>query len=110
VLQNEDSLAFKACDCLESCNSIEYSVYVHNTKMVGDGTSKSYPAVGTFYFSGDEFIARRRSASFGTVELLSNVGGLLGLFLGMSVLSVVEAIYFFVIRFISNLWWQEAEN
>jgi hypothetical protein len=58
------------------------------------------------YFDDVEYIAYRRYASFGTVTLLSNIGGLLGLFLGVSVLSVIETIYFFTLRFIDDLWYK----
>lgn len=61
----------------------------------------------TFYLADDEFIVYRRFANFGNVNLVANIGGLLGLFLGVSVLSVVEVFYFFVIRLINNLWWKE---
>jgi acid-sensing ion channel, other len=62
----------------------------------------------SIYFADDEFIVLKRSATFGTVTFLSNIGGLLGLFLGVSVLSAVEVFYFFVIRFINNLWWSQS--
>jgi acid-sensing ion channel, other len=58
------------------------------------------------YFANDEFIVYRRYAAFGAVTFLSNIGGLLGLFLGASFLSAVEVFYFFVIRLINNSWWK----
>jgi acid-sensing ion channel, other len=61
----------------------------------------------TISLSEDEFTVYRVSANFGTVTLLSHIGGLLGLFLGVSALTVVEVFYFFVIRFVNDLWWKE---
>jgi acid-sensing ion channel, other len=63
-----------------------------------------YAASGLVYFDKDEYVAYKRYPSHGTVSLLSNIGGVLGLFLGISVLSIVEMIYFFTLRFIANLW------
>jgi acid-sensing ion channel, other len=99
---NEESNAFKTCDCLPSCNSIDYSYnfFIENINKKNENNLSTV----SIYFADDEFIVLKRSATFGTVTLLSNIGGLLGLFLGVSVLSAVEVFYFFVIRFINNLW------
>jgi acid-sensing ion channel, other len=104
---NEESKTFQLCDCLPSCNSIDYhhNVYledINNTQ--GEVVESSQTS---FSFDDDEFIVYKRSASFGNVDLMSNIGGLLVLFLGISVLSIVEVFYFFVIKFINNLWWKE---
>lgn len=66
-------------------------------------------ASASIYFDDDEYIAYKRFASFGTVSFLSNIGGLLGLFLGVSVLSIVEFLYFFTLRFIDNLWFDNLQ-
>lgn len=58
----------------------------------------------SIYFGSEEYSGYKRYASYGTVSLLSNIGGLLGLFLGISFLSVVETIYFFTLRFFNDLW------
>lgn len=107
TLIDEESQTFKSCGCLESCNTIEYTVDRLSSYISHSYNGSFYRGLGTFRFASDEFIARKRTASYGMVGLLSNIGGILGLFLGMSVLSVVEAFYFFVIRFISDLWWKE---
>jgi Amiloride-sensitive sodium channel len=62
----------------------------------------------SIYFADDEFFVSKRYLSFGNVTILSKVGGLLGLFLGISILSLIEFFYFFVIRFLNNLWWKES--
>jgi hypothetical protein len=48
---------------------------------------------------GDEFVGLERSELFGIVDFIGNCGGLLGLFMGVSVLSIIEFIYYFTIRF-----------
>jgi acid-sensing ion channel, other len=94
----------EACNCFPTCDSIVYTIkHQEEGTKSSDGKSSTL----TIDFVEDEFIVYRRYASLGTVTLLSNIGGLLGLFLGLSALSVVEIFYFFVIKFISNLWWKE---
>lgn len=105
---NVESASSKRCDCLPSCNSIDYNFDEYSERMRGtDENEKVTNSSFSIYFAEDEFLVFKRSPSFGTVSLLSNIGGLLGLFLGMSILSLVEIFYFFVIRFINNMWWKE---
>jgi hypothetical protein len=56
-----------------------------------------------FYFGSDEYTAVKLYKTYDTVSFLSNCGGILGLFLGISALSVVEVFYFFVIRVIGDV-------
>lgn len=100
---NGQGYYYKKCKCLPGCNSIDYSLTIFEERFSeNDGNTSSV----SIYFADDEFNVFKRSASFGVVSLLSNVGGLLGLFLGISVMSVVEVFYYFVIRFVNNLWWR----
>ena len=50
------------------------------------------------YFKDSDFISVTRSELFGVVDFLSNCGGLLGLFMGISLLSMVEFVYYFSLR------------
>lgn len=100
-----DSKTLKSCNCLSECNDIKYKFSVVRNDFVDDNiTEDLYSASASIYFGDDEFIAYKRFESYGTVRLLSNIGGYLGLFLGISVLSVVEFIYFFTLRFVDDLW------
>jgi acid-sensing ion channel, other len=102
---DESSSSVQQCDCLSSCSSIDYNTNVHFDKFKTENYSEMERSSMSVYFADDEFLVMRRYASFGTVTLLSNVGGLLGLFLGASVMSFIEVFYFFVIRLVNNLWW-----
>lgn len=89
---------------------IDYNVNVHRDELrirsSADLIKNPLRESASIYFSQDEFIVYLRYTNFGIVTLLSNIGGLLGLFLGVSALSAVEFLYFFVIRLFNNLWWQ----
>jgi acid-sensing ion channel, other len=98
----------KQCDCLPSCNSIVYHFNSHFKRSTTQNDSDEMFGSMSVYFADEEFLVLRRYASHGLNTLLSHIGGLLGLFLGASVLSVIEIFYFFVIRLINNLWWKKA--
>lgn len=52
----------------------------------------------TIEFKQSEFLAMQRIPFYGLSDFVANCGGLLGLFMGLSFLSIVEIIYFLTIR------------
>ena len=50
------------------------------------------------FFRNEFVIQYKRDQLYGIEDLVSNIGGLMGLCLGFSLLSVVEFIYFFTLR------------
>lgn len=56
------------------------------------------PARLSIFFKEHQFITSKRSELYGKTDFLANCGGLLGLFMGVSVLSIVEVIYYFTLR------------
>jgi acid-sensing ion channel, other len=108
TVKSEDSETFRRCSCLSSCTSVDYTSDVVFERIYdptdGENISRSSMSI---YFGSDEFVVHQKIARLGNVSVLSNVGGLLAFFLGISVLSIVEIFYFFVIRFVNNLWWDE---
>jgi hypothetical protein len=50
------------------------------------------------FFGSDTTVPKLRKRLYGTTELIASTGGLLGLCLGVSILSGVEAIYYCTIR------------
>lgn len=50
------------------------------------------------FFKDAQFIPVMRSELFGLTDFLANCGGLLGLFMGVSILSLVEIFYYCVIK------------
>ena len=55
------------------------------------------------YFKALHFMRQERAELFGIVDFFSNVGGLLGLCMGVSALSVVELVYFVTLRLGLNI-------
>lgn len=100
-----DSVTLKSCNCLPECNNIRYEYNIIKNKFTAENRSKYvYEAAASIYFGDEEFTAYKRFESYSQTQLLSNIGGYLGLFLGISVLSLVEIVYFFTLRFVNDLW------
>ncbi|XP_073811878.1 pickpocket protein 28-like [Musca autumnalis] len=105
------------CNCLPGCTSLDYETEISeasfdlvNTLRALDSYEEyyaSYPggkmSAVLIYFKENEFITSRRSELYGVTELLANFGGVLGLFMGVSLLSVVEIIYHCSLRLWSNV-------
>jgi acid-sensing ion channel, other len=54
-------------------------------------------------FKEEQFFASKRSELYGQTDFIANCGGLLGLFMGVSLLSIVEVFYFFTLRLCCTL-------
>ncbi|XP_073843681.1 pickpocket 26 [Musca autumnalis] len=104
------------CNCLPSCTSIGYEAEISqadyeytNTGIRGNSTELNEDALETrrtrvsIFFKEAQFLTSKRSELYGTTDFLANCGGLLGLFMGVSTLSIVEIIYFCTVRLITNL-------
>lgn len=50
-----------------------------------------------------QFLASERNELYGYVDFFSNTGGLLGLFIGVSVTSLIEILYFLTLRLGCNI-------
>lgn len=92
------------CGCLPECNKIDYNFEIIEDKLNRSFRNYRFTEISaSIQFIDDEFIAFKRFESFGGVSLLSKIGGLLGLFLGISLLSIVEVIYFVTLRLFDDL-------
>jgi hypothetical protein len=83
------------CNCLQPCNYITY-----NYELI---EFKSKDKIVKFNFRDTEFNSMQRVRQFTVFDFLSYIGGLLGLFAGISVLSLFEVFYFFTIRLICEI-------
>ncbi|CAH2092889.1 unnamed protein product [Euphydryas editha] len=101
------------CKCLPACTSIDYEVEISQSDFNYEDIYSFFKfeeEQGTFYtqvkifFKEAQFIKVRRSELYGHTDFLANCGGLLGLFLGFSILSVVEILYFLTLRICCLLW------
>jgi amiloride-sensitive sodium channel len=57
----------------------------------------------TVYFRVNHFISSERHELYALSDFMANFGGLLGLFTGFSILSLMEVIYFLTVRICCNV-------
>ncbi|KAF5278353.1 hypothetical protein FQA39_LY05842 [Lamprigera yunnana] len=82
----------KECACYPNCNEVNYVVEEQDSKEWFLGSNlqwglKEYPKMRL-----------RRDVIFRFTDVLVYIGGMAGLFLGCSVLSLIEILYFFTLR------------
>ncbi|KAJ8715043.1 hypothetical protein PYW08_005024 [Mythimna loreyi] len=105
------------CQCLPACTSLDYEAETSQADYDWDALFRAYRlsnfseelkdlsyARVMVFFKDAQFITNRRSELYGQTDFLANCGGLLGLFMGFSILSVAEIIYFLTLRLCCLLW------
>ncbi|PSN34457.1 hypothetical protein C0J52_20177, partial [Blattella germanica] len=114
-----DDSGMEQCNCLPTCSEIKYDIETSQATLKVAETFKSlskFPqfhpeevevpegmfAAVTFFYKDNQFVTSRRTELYGAIDFLASCGGLLGLYLGFSLLSLVEIFYFFVMRLYSN--------
>ncbi|XP_073819616.1 pickpocket protein 28-like [Musca autumnalis] len=107
------------CNCLPACTSLDYNVEISQSHFDVERTlnamnkgvddeleevAKEEWEYGSFsiYFKDNEFITTKRSELYGLYDFIANCGGVMGLFMGFSLLSVIEIFYHITLR----LWAQ----
>ncbi|XP_055846251.1 pickpocket protein 28-like [Episyrphus balteatus] len=100
------------CHCLPTCIEIEYKAELeHQVAIDVVGTARAFreDRMGddiwstrvtqlSINFKADVFNGLKRSELYSWTDFIASCGGLLGLFMGISILSLVEFVYFFTIR------------
>ncbi|XP_076161404.1 pickpocket protein 28 isoform X2 [Ptiloglossa arizonensis] len=105
-----------SCNCYPGCFEINYNVEISQSKLVPNfniaenyvKNSKQYftenMAVVHLFFVESQFTKYMKNELFGFTEFLSSTGGLLGLFMGFSFLSLVEIVYFLTLRICCRMY------
>ncbi|XP_017077679.1 pickpocket protein 28 [Drosophila eugracilis] len=111
--------------CLPSCFDLNYlasgfafPLATNNFQLANalvESMNKSYLseniAVINVYFRESVYYGNTKNAYVGLTEFLSNVGGVMGLFMGFSVISLAEILYFLILRPISELFvWKRSSR
>lgn len=85
------------CGCLDECNAISYKTEIISRKLLNDSL-----ATIDFKFKEFDIVPLLRYQPFSFSEFLAQSGGMLGLFAGISVLSIFEIFYFLSLRWFMN--------
>jgi acid-sensing ion channel, other len=92
LIAQENFSIERDCSCYPTCDSISYHTKYKYTKINGNETTISVR------MNTDDIILYRRYQQYTFSDIVSYIGGLLGLFAGISMLSIVELFYFFSLR------------
>ncbi|XP_027853700.2 pickpocket protein 28-like [Aphis gossypii] len=93
-----------SCDCLPGCTEFFFKTSSMNAQLTESvkKDNKSNPASSSLilsvYYQSKNFIGYNRILTFTLGQFMGNVGGIMGLCLGFSFLSLVEIIYFLTLR------------
>lgn len=83
----------KECTCLPNCDDVNYIVEEYESREWFLGSNLQWG------LKDCPKMRLKRDVIFGFTDLLVYTGGMAGLFLGCSVLSFIELVYFLTIRF-----------
>lgn len=101
--------------CLPSCNSITYEADISTSKRA----SKPFEPEGfksikvVILFKDHQYYATSRSELYGKMDFVGFVaacGGILNLFMGISILSIIDIIYFATFRLACNIYKRNVKN
>ncbi|KAJ3646113.1 hypothetical protein Zmor_023717 [Zophobas morio] len=101
------------CDCQPACSNLKFSIetsqdeyyekeFLESLKRTDTGSSSTAWSLLHIYFKEEQVTTMERNELYGISDLISNFGGLLGLFTGFSLLSTFELLYFCSLRIFCN--------
>ncbi|OXA47357.1 Pickpocket protein 28 [Folsomia candida] len=95
----EDGLEAECPMCLQTCNDIEFKMSSTFAPLRQDIplAGRNVSILHVHYVSASTY-PKQRKELYGLIDLISNTGGLLGLCMGFSVLSILEIVYFLTLR------------
>lgn len=95
------------CNCWPLCNDIEYDVdrivLSHNISQYDHEDDGYEYSRLEFRFKYEMFKPLKREQLYGDLDYIADIGELLSLFIGTSVLSVIELIYFCSFGFLKHI-------
>jgi amiloride-sensitive sodium channel len=92
----------ESCQCLDECDSVKYRIEViaHSENDVQSSAHNSSDVFVSMQFKFKDLLIAplRRYQPFTFTEFLAQSGGMMGLFAGISALSIIELCYFMTLR------------
>lgn len=102
-VENDIDNANLTSKCLPVCDSTTYDAEISISKIEVKALRKFVPEGQriikvSVLFKDQQYFAAQRSEMYGTIDFIAQCGGILSLFMGISLLSFVEIIYFATLR------------
>ncbi|XP_053610763.1 pickpocket protein 28-like [Plodia interpunctella] len=126
VLEENISEAVRSaasCSCLPGCSTLSYEAETsqadydfkqlcraYNVTLADDVNENWLMTRLSVFFKAPQFIQYQRSELYSLTDFLANCGGLLGLFMGFSFLSLAEIVYFISLRLCCVVYQQNRIN
>lgn len=96
-------------NCFPACRSISYDAEMSMARLDRYNHQKAMKQVAKIQrkrkytrvfisFKDEQFFSSRRAEVYTLIDFVANCGGILGLFMGISILSIVEIVYFGTLR------------
>ncbi|GJQ86102.1 hypothetical protein Trydic_g15258 [Trypoxylus dichotomus] len=109
-----DNSANFSCDCLPACTTLSYNAETSQADfnwkdmlIAFKANLSEFPGIQMsrlrLLFKEMQFINSERNELYGITDFMANCGGLLGLFIGFSFVSLIETVYFLTLRLWVNL-------
>jgi acid-sensing ion channel, other len=107
--ENEKNSEF-FCNCLPTCTSVSYDFELSQisldmeelndfVKYVNNDDGDDFvTATFDIIFKDDYFMSSQRNEIYGWKDFIANCGGIIGLFIGTSLISFLEIIYFLIFK------------
>uniref|UniRef100_A0A0A9YNW0 Sodium channel protein Nach n=1 Tax=Lygus hesperus TaxID=30085 RepID=A0A0A9YNW0_LYGHE len=102
-----DSLQPLSCShCSPTCNEVTYEVDMDSTMDLhySNGRQKAFDGFIDIYYRKPGAVQYTRDVTYDFFKILANIGGIGGLFLGGSILSITEIIYWFTKAGLAFFW------
>lgn len=102
-IENQSSNLTKKC--LPACKSTTYDYDIFPSRLADSllYSSDDIPIRISISFENDQYFGMKRSESYGKIDFLAGVGGIVGLFMGISFLSIIEVLYYPTLRAFCNV-------
>ncbi|KAK5637987.1 hypothetical protein RI129_012282 [Pyrocoelia pectoralis] len=95
--EKQDSLI---CEyCVPNCRGIWYTVQTDSVELISGRNRPKNHSILNVFFSADSAKVFKFDVVYYWFEIVSNFGGMFGLTIGLSLISLIELLYFFTVRF-----------
>ncbi|XP_053668363.1 pickpocket protein 28-like [Anopheles marshallii] len=109
LIDNSSRILLRSCNCLPGCIFLEYKTEISQAHfdwrrltstihLFEKELNHSQLSSMSVYYKEAQFISIKRNQLFGLNDFIANCGGILGLFMGVSLLSIVEILYYFTMK------------
>ncbi|XP_073819614.1 pickpocket protein 28-like [Musca autumnalis] len=104
----DSQISTNKCNCLPACTSLDYEIEISESNFKAEALENE-TMVELFefahlhvYYKDNKFFTSHRSELYGYYDFIANCGGIFGLFMGVSLLSVFEILYHITLRLWNN--------